>query len=76
MNKMASEPFITLSLKCIVTSGIHLDKPCNRGVALFGPRQEGKTTLTFALAEDRESIYLDLESDADLNKLEFQGNST
>jgi len=39
-------------------------------VALLGPRQVGKTTLAFALAEGRESIYLDLESDADRNKLQ------
>ncbi|MDT8377224.1 MAG: ATP-binding protein [Mariprofundaceae bacterium] len=39
-------------------------------VALLGPRQVGKTTLAFALAEDRESVYLDLESDADRSKLQ------
>lgn len=38
-------------------------------VALLGPRQVGKTTLAFALAERRSSIYLDLESDADRAKL-------
>lgn len=38
-------------------------------VALLGPRQVGKTTLALELAEGRPSIYLDLESDADLAKL-------
>lgn len=38
-------------------------------VALLGPRRVGKTTLALAIAEDRPSIYLDLESDADQAKL-------
>lgn len=38
-------------------------------VALVGPRQVGKTTLAFALAQNTESIYLDLESQADREKL-------
>lgn len=38
-------------------------------VGLLGPRQVGKTTLALELAESRSSIYLDLESPADLNKL-------
>ena len=38
-------------------------------VALIGPRQVGKTTLALQIAEDRPSIYLDLESDADRAKL-------
>lgn len=38
-------------------------------VALLGPRQSGKTTLALALGEQRPSIYLDLESDADLTRL-------
>ena len=38
-------------------------------VALLGPRQVGKTTLALELAESRPSVYLDLESPADLNKL-------
>ena len=41
----------------------------NPAVALIGPRQVGKTALTLAIAEERQSIYLDLESDADLAKL-------
>lgn len=39
-------------------------------VALIGPRQVGKTTLAHAIAEERSSIYLDLESQTDLAKLE------
>ncbi|MER8578487.1 hypothetical protein NKG95_07050 [Mesorhizobium sp. M1423] len=34
-------------------------------VALFGPRQVGKTTLALEIAERRPSIYLDLELDTD-----------
>ena len=38
-------------------------------VALLGPRQVGKTTLALEVGEQRSSIYLDLESDADRAKL-------
>jgi len=38
-------------------------------VALIGPRQVGKTTLAFALAEKSSAIYLDLESRTDRDKL-------
>ena len=38
-------------------------------VALVGPRQVGKTTLALQLAETRPSVYLDLESRGDRNKL-------
>ncbi|MBX9908914.1 MAG: ATP-binding protein [Beijerinckiaceae bacterium] len=38
-------------------------------VALLGPRQVGKTTLARALGDNRPSIYLDLESDADRARL-------
>lgn len=38
-------------------------------VALLGPRQVGKTTLALAVARETPSIYLDLESTADLAKL-------
>jgi predicted AAA+ superfamily ATPase len=34
-------------------------------VALLGPRQAGKTTLALAIAAQRPSVYLDLESAAD-----------
>ncbi len=45
----------------------HLDE--FPAVALLGPRQVGKTTLALAIAEAMPSIYLDLESPADLHKL-------
>ena len=38
-------------------------------VALLAPRQVGKTTLALQVAESRPSVYLDLESPADRNKL-------
>jgi len=38
-------------------------------VALIGPRQVGKTTLAYALAEKSSAIYLDLESRSDRDKL-------
>jgi len=39
-------------------------------VCLLGPRQVGKTTLALALAGEREAVYLDLESESDLARLE------
>ena len=38
-------------------------------VGLIGPRQVGKTTLAHRVAESRPSVYLDLESPTDRNKL-------
>lgn len=38
-------------------------------VVLLGPRQAGKTTLALALAEARDALYLDLESEQDRAKL-------
>jgi predicted AAA+ superfamily ATPase len=38
-------------------------------VVLLGPRQVGKTTLAHAIAEGRKSVYLDLESPLDREKL-------
>lgn len=38
-------------------------------VALLGPRQAGKTTLAHFIKEQTPSIYLDLESSSDRNKL-------
>ncbi|MGK2954720.1 MAG: ATP-binding protein [Solirubrobacterales bacterium] len=38
-------------------------------VCLLGPRQVGKTTLALEIAEERDSVYLDLESEADRNRL-------
>ena len=42
-------------------------------VALLGPRQVGKTTLAELIAEARASVYLDLESVADREKLSDAG---
>lgn len=39
-------------------------------VALMGPRQVGKTTLAFNIAESMPSIYLDLENRTDLRKVQ------
>lgn len=42
-------------------------------VAILGPRQVGKTTLAFEISsshEEKESSYLDLELDSDMNKLQ------
>ena len=46
-------------------------KALNRqaAVALIGPRQVGKTTLALDIAEDWDSVYLDLESPEDRAKL-------
>ena len=38
-------------------------------VALIGPRQVGKTTLALAIADETQSLYLDLEARADREKL-------
>ena len=42
-------------------------------VALLGPRQVGKTTLARHIARTADSVYLDLENPADLDKLADQG---
>jgi predicted AAA+ superfamily ATPase len=43
----------------------------NAATVLLGPRQIGKTTLARAVADERDgSVYLDLELDADVRKLE------
>lgn len=39
-------------------------------VALLGPRQVGKTTLAYQIAEASDAIYLDLENPEDRQKLE------
>ncbi len=39
-------------------------------VALIGPRQVGKTTLALNIAESTTSVYLDLESRLDLQKVQ------
>lgn len=38
-------------------------------VALIGPRQVGKTTIAFNISEVLPSVYLDLESRLDLEKV-------
>jgi predicted AAA+ superfamily ATPase len=38
-------------------------------VALIGPRQAGKTTLALEVAQQRDAVYVDLESPADRAKL-------
>jgi predicted AAA+ superfamily ATPase len=38
-------------------------------VALIGPRQVGKTTLAFQIAEKFDAVYLDLEDSSDRAKL-------
>ena len=38
-------------------------------VALIGPRQVGKTTLALDIAQDKDSVYLDLETREDRAKL-------
>ena len=40
----------------------------NAAVALLGPRQVGKTTLSLVVAEQQTAVYLDLESQEDLVK--------
>ena len=42
-------------------------------VAIIGPRQVGKTTLAQAISEKYNSIYLDLESEADKAKISDAG---
>ncbi len=42
----------------------------NPAVALLGPRQVGKTTLAHHVADGVPSLYLDMESPADLAKLQ------
>ncbi len=39
-------------------------------VALIGPRQVGKTTLAFEISKSIPSVYLDLESRSDIQKVE------
>lgn len=49
------------STKQIVRSALD----AQAAVVLLGPRQVGKTTLALEIAEQRPSVYLDLERDAD-----------
>jgi hypothetical protein len=52
-----------------ITSRLEETMQRTPAVALLGARQVGKTTLAQAVAQDRDSIYLDLESPEDLVKL-------
>ena len=49
-----------------------VEKALNRqpAVAIIGTRQVGKTTLALDIAEDRDSVYLDLESYEDRDRLQ------
>lgn len=40
------------------------------GAVLLGPRQVGKTTLAQEIAESRDTVYLDMERDADRQVLD------
>jgi hypothetical protein len=53
-----------------ITPALTDDLAHNPAVGLIGPRQVGKTTLALALAQGRDAIYLDLESERDRTKLE------
>lgn len=50
----------------------NVEKALNRlpAVAIIGPRQVGKTTLALDIAAGRKSLYLDLESYEDRDKLQ------
>ena len=50
-------------------SRLHRSLKNSSAVALLGPRQVGKTTLAQAVAQQMDSIYLDLEAPEDLLKL-------
>ena len=49
-----------------------IEEALNRqpAVAIIGTRQVGKTTIAFDIAESRDSLYLDLESYEDRDKLQ------
>lgn len=56
-------------LKRLLTPIIKSSLETTPAVAILGPRQIGKTTLAFELAQTHDSVYLDLESPDDLAKL-------
>lgn len=60
-----------MDIQRIITTRILNKLKTTAAVALLGPRQVGKTTLVKEIAPlmELETIYLDLESYADLNKL-------
>ncbi len=60
----------TRMIKRSVISDLNRALDNQSAVALLGPRQTGKTTLARFIAKDRPAIYMDLESPADLLKLD------
>ena len=52
-----------------ITDNLKEEMELTPAVALLGARQVGKTTLAQMIAEQKTSIYLDLESPEDLVKL-------
>ena len=70
---IANPPFnvkIARMFKRLITEKINNSLQHVPAVALLGPRQVGKTTLALGIAKDRPAVYLDLESPADLAKLQ------
>jgi hypothetical protein len=56
-------------LKRRIEALIRADLDDHPAVALLGPRQVGKTTLALEVAKAGPSVYLDLQNDADRDKL-------
>ncbi|MEN8236879.1 MAG: ATP-binding protein [Pseudomonadota bacterium] len=56
-------------LRRLITETLKEEMELTPAVALLGARQVGKTTLAQLIAEQKPSIYLDLESPEDLAKL-------
>ena len=56
-------------IKRLLTNQLKENLKNYSAVALLGPRQTGKTTLARLIAKKTPSVYLDLESPADLLKL-------
>jgi predicted AAA+ superfamily ATPase len=57
-------------LRRVATQSVEKALSRQAAVAVIGPRQVGKTTLALDIADNRSSIYLDLENPADRAKLE------
>lgn len=58
-----------MMIKRIVNKKVLTALSRQAAVALIGPRQVGKTTLALDIAQDRRSVYLDLEAREDRGKL-------
>lgn len=56
-------------IKRLLESEIRSSLERSPSVTLLGPRQVGKTTLALQIAESAPSVYLDLESSLDLQKV-------